>query len=199
MQNRLVKISKFLSLVLRHKPEEVGLRLDQAGWVPVSELLKACQAHGLTITPEELQEVVERNDKRRFSFSEDGSLIRANQGHSVEIELGYEPLTPPPVLYHGTAEHNLHSIKKIGLVKGKKHHVHLSSDAATAIKVGQRHGKPLVLEVRAGLMHQDGFIFYQSANGVWLTDQVPAKYLSEVTGEEKGRKGEWERGRMGER
>nr|AUN37138.1 RNA:NAD 2'-phosphotransferase [uncultured bacterium] len=178
MKDRTVKISKFLSLVLRHKPEEIGIQLDAAGWVPVTELLSACQAHGFSIKPEELEEVVRTNDKQRFAFSEDGSMIRASQGHSVEVKLDYQPLVPPEILYHGTATRFLDSIKEQGLIKGKRHHVHLSGDEATAIKVGARHGKAVVLVIESLQMHKDGFIFYQSENGVWLTEKVPANYMT---------------------
>ena len=177
MDAQSVKISKFLSLVLRHQPETIGLALDAAGWISVEELLTACRKHGTVITPEQLQHVVASNDKQRFSFSEDGLLIRANQGHSVEVELGYEAAMPPAKLFHGTAERFLASIKEHGLLKGQRHHVHLSADIETATKVGQRHGKPVVLRVDAGKMQQDGFIFYLSTNGVWLTEHVPVPYL----------------------
>lgn len=177
MERNVVKTSKFLSLVLRHRPEQIGIQLDAAGWVAVDELLAACREYGRVITLTELQFIVANNDKQRFSFSADGSLIRANQGHSIEVELGYEPATPPATLYHGTAERFLDSIKAQGLLKGRRHHVHLSADEATAIKVGQRHGKPVVLQVQAEAMHSDGFSFYLSENGVWLTEHVPVIYL----------------------
>ncbi len=177
MSNRAVTISKFLSLVLRHKPERIGLRLDEAGWTGVDELLRDCHAHGFPLTREELKEVVRGSDKQRFSFSEDGASIRANQGHSVRVELGYAPATPPGVLYHGTAERFLASIKEKGLIKGARHHVHLSLDTETARAVGKRYGKPLVLKVSSEQMHADGYVFYQSANNVWLVEHVPAKYL----------------------
>lgn len=177
MNQPAIQISKFLSLVLRHEPEKIGLTLDAAGWVSVDDLLAACRANGKAISLEELQDVVASNDKQRFSFSDDGSLIRANQGHSVEVELGYEAAIPPASLFHGTAERFLASIQEQGLLKGKRHHVHLSADIETATKVGQRHGKPTVLQVDSGKMHQDGFIFYFSTNGVWLTEHVPVPYL----------------------
>ena len=177
MDKREVKISKFLSLVLRHKPEEIGLTLDEAGWVPVAELMAASRNKGLEFSLEELRRVVANNDKKRFSFSEDGLLIRSSQGHSVEVELGYEPATPPETLFHGTAERFLDSIKEQGLIKGSRRHVHLSADEETASKVGRRHGKPVVLRVGAGQMQRDGFVFYLSTNGVWLTEHVPVPYL----------------------
>lgn len=177
MQSRLVRVSKFLSLVLRHQPARIGIELDRAGWVAVSDLLEACRAYDFPVTLEELGAVVRENDKQRFAFNEDGTLIRASQGHSVQIELGYAPLAPPPVLYHGTASRLLASIRESGLLKGSRHHVHLSADAATAAKVGTRRGKPHVIAVESGRMHADGYKFYRSDNGVWLTEHVPAKYL----------------------
>jgi RNA:NAD 2''-phosphotransferase len=178
-KNNLVKTSKFLSLVLRHKPEEIGITLDQNGWVSVSELLDACNKHDVAITLEELETVVATSDKKRFAFNENRSLIRANQGHSVEVDLGFQPQEPPEILYHGTAERFISSIMEIGLVKGNRHHVHLSKDIETAIKVGQRHGKPIVLIIKSRLMHSKGYDFFISDNGVWLTDHVPKVYLDE--------------------
>jgi putative RNA 2'-phosphotransferase len=177
MDDRAVRISKFLSLVLRHQPEKIGLSLDQSGWASAPQLIEASRKHGFEFTLEELQNVVAGNDKKRFSLSEDGFWIRANQGHSIEVELGYDSTVPPEILYHGTAERFLISIEQRGLIKGKRNHVHLSADVDTATKVGRRHGRPVVLRVKAGLMYQDGFIFYLSANGVWLTDRVPVQYL----------------------
>jgi putative RNA 2'-phosphotransferase len=177
MSDRTVKISKFLSLVLRHQPEKIGLRLDEQGWTPVERLIEASRENGIEFTLEELQHVVANNDKKRFAFSPDGLLIRASQGHSIEIELGYEPAEPPEALYHGTAERFLTSIRQQGLIKGKRHHVHLSADVETAMKVGQRQGKPVALRVEAGRMRRDGLIFYLSENGVWLTERVPLQYL----------------------
>ena len=178
MGDRAVQISKFLSLVLRHQPEKIGLRLSQSGWASVEELIEASRQRGIEFTLEELQNIVASNDKQRFSLSEDGLSIRANQGHSIEVELGYAPSAPPEVLYHGTAERFLNSIKQQGLIKGRRHHVHLSADVDTAVKVGRRHGEPVVLKVEAGRMHQDGFVFYLSANRVWLTERVPVQYMT---------------------
>lgn len=177
MVARALKISKFLSLVLRHQPEKIGLRLSESGWVSVEQLIEGSRKHGIEFTLEELQQVVASNDKKRFSFSADGLSIRANQGHSVKVELEYAPVPPPEVLYHGTAESFLTSIKQQGLIKSNRHHVHLSADVDTATKVGQRHGKPIVLRVEAERMHRDGLAFYLSANGVWLTEHVPVQYL----------------------
>lgn len=177
MKDRALRISKFLSLVLRHQPEKVGLNLDHEGWASVSELITAFEAHGFPLTPEELQEVVRSNDKRRFSFSHDMLFIRANQGHSVTVELGYDPKQPPPVLYHGTAERFLLSIRQQGLIKGRRHHVHLSDNTETAETVGRRYGKPIVLKIDSERMQRDGYSFFRSDNGVWLTESVPVEYI----------------------
>jgi putative RNA 2'-phosphotransferase len=182
MQKRDVRISKFLSLVLRHRPEKIGLTLDEAGWTPVADLIEACNRHGYPLSLTELQAVVANNDKARFSFSADGTLIRANQGHSVPVNLGYEPVEPPEYLFHGTAIRFLPAIQAQGLVKGRRHHVHLSPDVATARQVGGRHGRVVVLKVHSGAMHQDGHAFYLSENGVWLVDAVPLQYLEVVPG-----------------
>ena len=179
MDKRHTKVSKFLSYVLRHRPDEIGIVLDSAGWVAIDELLAASAAHGTAISRDELAYVVAHNDKKRFAISDDGQRIRASQGHSTEVELGYEPSSPPEVLYHGTATNHLDGIRKHGLVKGKRHHVHLSPDEVTARAVGQRHGRVVVLRVRAGEMARAGFAFYVSANGVWLTDSVPYDYVDE--------------------
>jgi putative RNA 2'-phosphotransferase len=172
-----VRISKFLSLILRHEPERVGLKLDSAGWVAVTDLLRALNGHGLPLTFEQLKDVVETNDKRRFAFSEDGESIRASQGHSVDVDLEYEPTIPPEILYHGTPGRFVDSIRRSGLQKGERHHVHLSPDPETTIKVGQRRGRPVVLKVRAGEMHQKGHTFCRSANNVWLVEHVPAEFI----------------------
>src|SRR5215211_6931321 len=168
MSDAVKKKSKFLSLVLRHEPQAAGVTLDEAGWVGVSELLAGCAAAGVRIDETELREIVRTSDKQRFALSEDGTRIRANQGHSVEVELGYEPADPPETLWHGTAEKHLESIRAQGLIKGSRQHVHLSPTAETASAVGRRHGKLVILEVSAGQMRRDGFIFFRSANGVWL-------------------------------
>jgi putative RNA 2'-phosphotransferase len=177
MDKSLVQISKFLSYVLRHRPDKVGLTLDDQGWVDVGALLDSCTLNGYALSRETIERVVTTNDKQRFTISEDGTRIRANQGHSLSVNLGYEPAKPPAQLYHGTAERNLMSIRLQGLKKGKRHHVHLSTDEATARSVGSRHGKPVVLRVRASEMAAAGIEFFLSANGVWLTDSVPAAYL----------------------
>lgn len=178
MTDRTVRISKFLSLVLRHQPEKIGITLDRQGWVAVSELLRACREHGRTLSLEELRSVVETNDKRRFSFSPDGLRIRASQGHSVGVELGYDAVVPPSVLYHGTAERAVASIMRDGIARGRRHHVHLSESVETATAVGRRYGRPVLLRVESARMHEDGHLFFRSANGVWLTDHVPVEYIS---------------------
>ena len=172
------KISKFLSLVLRHKPETIGLVLDSQGWTDVDILIQRINGNGVSLNMETLKHIVETNPKKRFAFNESFTKIRANQGHSVEIELGYHAQKPPLVVYHGTAQKNVEKILELGLLKGDRHHVHLSVDIQTAISVGQRHGKPVVFEVQAEKMYGDGFEFFLSNNGVWLTDHVPAKFLT---------------------
>jgi len=179
-EKQLVRVSKFLSKYLRHEPESLGLTLASGGWVMVDDLLTACKKKNFPITRLELEEVVEKNSKKRFSFDSTGRQIRANQGHSVEVDLELETTTPPAVLYHGTAQKNLDSIMAIGLQKMSRHHVHLSKDINTATNVGTRHGKPIVFNVDAKGMHQAGFTFFCSDNGVWLTDNVPPQYLKKI-------------------
>ena len=173
-----VRVSKFLSLVLRHDPGRIGIRLDEAGWTGVSELLAACAAHGVSITRAELTELVAASDKQRFALSADGQRIRANQGHSVEVDLQLVAAAPPATLYHGTVASAVSSIRAGGLVRGKRHHVHLSADVETASKVGARRGEPVILAVRAGDMAAAGHAFYRSANGVWLVEHVPAALIA---------------------
>ncbi|MEE1898092.1 RNA 2'-phosphotransferase [Flavobacterium rakeshii] len=170
-------ISKFLSLVLRHKPEQIGIKLNENGWVNVEDLIILSGKAGVNFNFNELKHIVDTNNKKRFAFNDDCTLIRASQGHSVIINSGYEPQQPSEVLYHGTAIKNFDSILANGLNKANRLHVHLSSDKETAINVGSRHGKPVVFEILALQMHNDGFAFYLSDNKVWLTDNVPAKYL----------------------
>ena len=180
MDARLVTLSKFLAKYLRHTPGELGLTLQPGGWVSVDELLVASERAGFAISYDELIECVETNEKQRFSFDDTGDLIRANQGHSVEVDLQLERRQPPENLYHGTVERFLPSILAEGLVKGRRHHVHLSKDVETARKVGARRGKPIVLKLDAGKMHGEGFKFFLSANGVWLTEAVPAVFLGRM-------------------
>ena len=178
----LVKTSKFLSLVLRHRPEEIGLVLDEQGWADVEELIRLVNQSGRRLTRPLLERVVAENDKQRFAFSADGRRIRASQGHSVEVDLALPPAEPPELLYHGTATRFLDSILAEGLHAASRQHVHLSLDIATATQVGSRHGQPAILVVRAHDLFQAGHPFYISANGVWLTDRVPAEYLQRLEG-----------------
>ncbi|MBL3654499.1 RNA 2'-phosphotransferase [Fulvivirga sediminis] len=171
------RISKFLSLVLRHKPEQIDLKLDNAGWAMVEELIEKCNSHSIALDVDKLTEIVDNNDKKRFVFSSDKQKIRANQGHSLQVDLGLEQKEPPVLLYHGTAIRNIDSIKEKGLLKGERHHVHLSAQTDVAMQVGSRYGKATVLTVNTDLMYKDGLLFYQSENGVWLTDYVPPKYI----------------------
>ena len=173
-----IERSKTLSYLLRHNPAKFGLTLDAQGWCRVDDLLAAFERRNLELSREMLEHVVESNDKKRFAFSEDGTKIRASQGHSLEVDLDYRPAQPPALLYHGTADRFLNSILEQGLQKRRRHHVHLSPDVETALKVGQRHGKPVVLTVQAGRMYADGHVFYCSANGVWLTDEAPPRYIN---------------------
>jgi putative RNA 2'-phosphotransferase len=176
-QNQLLRLSKFLSLILRHKPELVGVELDEAGWAEVDQLIEPANRAGVPLTQRSLQEVVARNNKKRFSLSEDGNRIRANQGHSIPVDLGLEPVRPPEKLFHGTAVRFLGSIRQGGLVAKGRNHVHLSPDPETALGVGQRHGRAVVLIIHAGRMFKQGHRFYRPANDVWLTEAVSAEFI----------------------
>jgi putative RNA 2'-phosphotransferase len=174
---RRVKASKYLAKHLRHQPERLGLTLRPGGWVAVEDLLAACAAHGFALSAAELREVVDKSDKQRFAFDPTGTLIRANQGHSVAVDLQLAPTVPPERLFHGTGAGSVESILRSGLERRSRHHVHLSPDAETARRVGMRHGRPVVLTVAAGEMARAGHVFFVSANGVWLVDAVPPGYL----------------------
>lgn len=176
-EKETIRASKFLSLILRHEPETVGLKLGEAGWVGVNELLEAVSRHGIPLTLGQLNHIVATSDKKRFAFSEDGRQIRASQGHSVEVDLQYPPQAPPEVLYHGTATRFLDAIRKDGLEKMGRHDVHLSAETRVTLQVGGRHGKPVLLTIRAGDMQRAGFVFRRSANGVWLVDHVPPQFI----------------------
>ena len=173
-----IHLSKLLSYILRHKPQEYGIVLDESGYANVDELINKLSAHNENINFEILQHIVDTNNKKRFAFNEDGTKIRASQGHSVEVELGYTEQQPPAILYHGTVEKFLAPILKDGLQKMQRHHVHLSADTTTATKVAERRGTPIILEIKAGEMHAAGYTFYVSANGVWLTEHVPPKFIN---------------------
>lgn len=172
-----VHLSKFLSLVLRHDPGKIGITLDEAGWVAVDELLRGCAAHGSPVTREQLDTVVVSSDKQRFAFSEDRSRIRANQGHSVAVDLGYAPATPPNVLYHGTPERFLEAIRGAGLQKMQRHHVHLSESPQVTLEAGARRGRAVLLTIKAKEMAVAGHAFFVTPNRVWLTDSVPVEFL----------------------
>jgi len=171
------RISKFLSLVLRHNPQTIGIELDEQGWVGVDELLEALAKNRRSVTRAQLEEVVNSNDKQRFSFSEDGAKIRAKQGHSVKVDLGYSPSVPPETLCHGTPDRFVDLIKSGGLKKMKRHHVHMHADQSLATDVGSRRGRPVLLVVRAREMHDAGFEFFVTENDVWLTDHVPPEFI----------------------
>ena len=178
IEDQIVRKSKFLSLVLRHNPGKIGLTLDENGWARIDELIQCAGRNRVSLSVESIREIVESNDKKRFAISEDGSRIRANQGHSVQIDLALKPQEPPDFLYHGTATRFLDSILSTGLNSGNRQHVHLSADFETAVKVGSRHGKPVVLRVSSGDMHRAGIQFFLSENGVWLSNVVLNQYLS---------------------
>ena len=178
MSKQLTETSKFLSFILRHQPDAIGIELDPEGWADIAALITGAALAGRQLDRELIQQVVETSDKKRFAISEDGLRIRAVQGHSTEsVAITYAEKVPPEFLYHGTATRFLESILKEGLKPGERHHVHLSEDVQTATAVGQRYGKPVVLKIEALRMHQQGFKFYQAENGVWLTVQVPTDCL----------------------
>jgi putative RNA 2'-phosphotransferase len=177
MTQDLVKASKFMSLVLRHRPEEIGLVLDGQGWASIDELIEKAGRHGVALTHELIARVAETSDKQRFAIDATGQRIRANQGHSVDVDLGLAPTEPPLILFHGTGETSVAAIRAEGLKAGQRQHAHLSPDEDTAIKVGSRHGRPVVLRIAAGRMHKQGHAFFLSTNGVWLTDSVPVQFI----------------------
>ena len=172
-----VQISRFLSYILRHAPESIGLSLDAQGWGEISQLILLTQKKGTPLTLELINDVVKTNDKKRFAISEDGLFIRAVQGHSLKTTVAYQAITPPKILYHGTATRFIDSIFNQGLIPNGRQYVHLSQDYKTEVNVGNRHGKAVVLIVDSEKMFSEGFEFYQSDNGVWLTLFVPVNYL----------------------
>ena len=172
----LKETSKFISLILRHKPDVIGITLDEHGWANVEELIAGVsKTHPIDMAI--LEQIVAEDEKQRYSFNEDKTLIRANQGHSIPVDVELEEKEPPEILFHGTGEKYTASIDKEGLIPKTRLYVHLSSDEATAAKVGQRHGKPVIYKVKSGNMYRDGYKFYLSVNGVWLTKSVPVQYL----------------------
>lgn len=175
----LTKTSKYLSLILRHKPETIGITLDEHGWANVDELIAGiAKTHDCDM--DILEEIVRTDEKQRYSFNEDKTLIRANQGHSIPVDVELEEAVPPEELWHGTGEKYVESIDRQGLIPKSRLYVHLSKDRDTAVKVGGRHGKPVLYIVKAGDMSRDGYPFYLSKNGVWLTKKVPVEYLKKV-------------------
>jgi putative RNA 2'-phosphotransferase len=175
----LKETSKFISLILRHKPDVIGITLDEHGWANVDELIAGVsKTHPLNMSM--LEQIVAEDEKQRYSFNEDKTLIRANQGHSIPVDVELEEKEPPEILFHGTGEKYVDSISKEGLIPKSRLYVHLSADEETAVKVGQRHGKPVVFKVKSDEMHRDGFKFYCSVNGVWLTKKVPVVYLERI-------------------
>ncbi len=176
----LEKISKFISLILRHKPDAIGITLDGHGWAKVDELIKGISEHQ-HFDMAMLEEIVATDEKKRYSFNEDKTLIRANQGHSVSVDVELDKTSPPEFLYHGTGEKYVASIEAQGLCPRSRLYVHLSADCNTAKAVGTRHGIPVIYRIRAGKMSKDGYVFYRSVNGVWLTNKVPVKYLKRIS------------------
>lgn len=175
-----IQLGKFISLILRHKPETIGIALDEHGWADVSELLAGIQKQGINITMERLEKIVETNNKKRYSFSEDKTRIRANQGHSINVDVELKEAIPPIVLYHGTATKYMEDIYKNGILHKNRLYVHLSKDVETAINVGTRHGTPVVLEIDTKKMLDDGYKFYLSENDVWLTSDITPNYFHEI-------------------
>lgn len=178
MNKELKKVSKYFSYLLRHEPESIGLSLNENGWASIDELIH--KTIDFKLNRDLIEIVVETNDKKRFSISDDGLYIRANQGHSIDIELELKPIQPPEYLIHGTAERFVETIKKQGLKKMQRHHVHLSQSQVVARAVGARYGRPVLLTISAQDMFNDGFQFYKSENNVWLVDSVPEKYINEI-------------------
>ena len=175
------RVSKFISLILRHQPEAVGITLDEHGWADVDSLIAGIRKTRV-FDREMLEEIVETDNKKRYSFSEDKRLIRANQGHSILVDVELPVAVPPEILYHGTGRKYVESIDRTGLIPKGRLYVHLSGDVDTARKVGSRHGRPVVYRIKSGQMQGDGYVFYRSVNGVWLTNDVPVRYLEKMCG-----------------
>jgi len=180
MTKELTNCSKFISLILRHKPETIGITLDEHGWAKVSELISGIQKQEPWFNLDSLEEIVRDNNKKRFSFNEDHTMIRANQGHFIPVDVELKECVPPKILFHGTGEKFIESIMQMGLIPKSRLYVHLSKDIETAKVVGQRHGKPVVFKVAAKEMYDNGYKFYMSENGVWLIKQVPVQYLERI-------------------
>lgn len=178
-ERRLERISKFISMILRHKPQVIGITLDEHGWADVNELIKGINETGeeIEFSKDTLETIVKTDKKQRYSFSQDRTLIRANQGHSIPVDVELEKKEPPKVLYHGTGVKSVKAIQEQGLLPMERLYVHLSTDVETATNVGKHHGTPVIFQVNAEQMQKDGYDFFQSVNGVWLTKEVPTKYL----------------------
>ena len=173
----LTKVSRYISLILRHKPETIGITLYKHGWADVKKLIKGVSENYPGFNIDILEEIVRTDEKQRYSFNENKTKIRANQGHSVPVDLELKPVEPPEYLWHGTGVKYVDDILKSGLIPKSRHHVHLSKDMDTALAVGQRHGKPVLFRISAGCMNEMGYVFYKSENGVWLTDKVPVEFM----------------------
>jgi len=173
-----MRISKFMSLILRHKPEEIGLKFDEYGYIKTSGLINGLNKKGYKVTISDIERIVDEDNKQRYSFNNDKSKIKANQGHSIAVNLELQAVEAPKVLYHGTATRFSESICKEGIKKQARQYVHLSADIETATKVGKRHGELVIFKINSGQMYNDGYKFFLSENKVWLTDYVPVKYLS---------------------
>lgn len=179
IMDEILTISKFISLILRHKPETIGIALDEHGWANVEDLIEGIRKTR-PFDMELLEEIVRTDNKQRYSFNEDKTLIRANQGHSIPVDVELPEVEPPEYLYHGTGQKYVESIDKSGLLPKSRLYVHLSGDTETAVKVGSRHGKSVVYRIKSGQMQRDGYVFYRSVNGVWLIKAVPVKYLEKM-------------------
>lgn len=178
MERRLIKLSKFLSYILRHHPEDIGLQPDDTGWVAVDDLITATRRHGRSVSREEIRQLLRESEKSRFALSDDEQYIRATYGHSIQVDPGYRPEQPPDLLFHGTARRFVDSIRRQGLTARQRQFVHLSAHRTDAEAVGRRHGSPVILTIRTGEMYRDGFVFYQSDAGLWLTNRIPVSYIS---------------------
>lgn len=181
--NERTVISKRLSYVLRHRPDSIGIQLDEAGWVEIDYLLDGFASHGQAISLGVLREVVDTNPKKRFEFSADGTLLRARQGHSVDVDLGYVPVTPPGILFHGTTRASIASILATGIERRRRHHVHMSTDRQLMLEVARRRGTPVLIRIDAAKMHASGYEFFVTGNDVWLTDRVPPEFLAVISDE----------------
>lgn len=181
MRRNRVRLSKFMSLVLRHQPEVIGRSLDRGGWMSIEDLVSGASRAGVGLTREVVIAIAGDDEKGRYALSEDGLKIKATYGHSIEVDLGLKACRPPEQLFHGTATRSLDSIKLAGIARKRRRYVHLSADRVTAAKVGGRHGRPVILAIQAVRMFEAGFLFYHSESGIWLTERVPPEYIDFAT------------------